>query len=444
MINKRQISTKIASLPIEELSLSNNFNTHADAKLKARLFVLGFFMMIKQGENTLAGWALQISKLSKSIFSKSAIHAILQFRQLAFAKALLEQALSNAYQGQKERLPTSLFDFFNRVFVEDSMCVKMPKNLFTAFPGSHSKTGVAATARIQCRTELKTGNISRLEVQSFRDNDQKFSTDILHTLKPKDLVIRDLGYWSLNVFRLVNWMKAFFLTRYKFNTCLYDRDTEQQINLNELLRQTSKKGHTVVNLSVYVGKKVKLPARLVAIKAPQNVEQQRRRKVLKNRNQRLDYSKEYLELLGWTIFITNVPQCVWTPQQILSVYGFRWRIEIIFKAWKSQFKFEHLFKSKQTLNEPRAKITIYLLLVWITLFFIPLFNFFLLQVFQRHHKYLSILKFAKFFKEHFLELLNCPDLDFFIDLIAKFCCYDSRKGIPNFCELIYGVNFDVN
>lgn len=445
MINNHQISTKLALLPIEELSAITKFTIHSDAKLSAKLLVLGFFMMIKQGENTLEGWALQVSKLAQKIFSKSVINAVLQFRQVAFAKSLLETAIEKAYyRGQNKTLRINLFHSFNRVFIEDSMCVKMPPNLFTAFPGSHSKTGLAATARIQCRTELKTGSISRLEVQSFRDNDQKFSTDILHTLKSGDLVIRDLGYWALKVFKLINWMEAFFLTRYKFGTYLYDADTEQQIDLNEQLRQAQKKGKTVVNLAVYVGKKAKLPARLVAIKAPQNVVQQRRRKALNNRNQRVTYSKEYLELLGWTIFITNVPAHVWTPQQMLKVYGFRWRIEIIFKAWKSQFKFEHLFKSKRTLKESRAKITIYLLLVWITLFFVPLFNFFLFEVFHRHKKFVSILKFAKFFKEHFLELLQATNLDFYIELVANFCCYEQRKKIPNFCELLYGVTININ
>lgn len=445
MIYKNQISTKLAALPIVSLAASTNFTIHADAQLNARLLVLGFFMMVKNGENTLEKWALQVSKLSKRVFSKSAIHAILQFRQIAFAKSLLECVLSRAYFKEPDKiLPIGLFEFFNQVFVEDSMCVKMPANLFNVFPGSHSKTGQAATARIQCRTELKTGSISRLAVQSFRDNDQKFAVDILHTLRPGDLVIRDLGYWSLKALKLIDWMKAFFLTRYRFGTYLYDADTAQQIDLHEQLQKAKKKGHTVVELSVHVGKKAKLPARLVAIKVPQNVEQQRRRKALKNRDRRLNHSKEYLELLGWTIFITNVPQHVWTVPQMLKVYGFRWRIEIIFKAWKSQFKFEHLFKTKQTLNEPRAKITLYFLLVWITLFFVPFYNLFLFEVFQRHQKFVSILKFANFFKEHFVELLNNLDLDFYIELVAKFCCYDRRKKIPNFCELLYGPTININ
>lgn len=444
MIYKHQISTKLAALPIATLAASTNFRVHADAQLNARLLVLGFFMMVKNGENTLEKWALQVSKLSKRLFSKSAIHAILQFRQVAFAKSLLGCAISSAYfKDENKRLPIGLFDFFNQVFVEDSMCVKMPANLFTAFPGSHSKTGQAATARIQCRTELKTGSISRLEVQSFRDNDQKFAVDILHTLRPGDLVIRDLGYWALKALKLIDWMEAFFLTRYRFGTHLYDAHTAQQIDLCEQLRQAKKKRVTVLELSIQVGKKAKVPARLVAIKVPQQVEQQRRRKALKNRDQRLNHSKEYFELLGWTIFITNVPQSVWTAPQMLKVYGFRWRIEIIFKAWKSQFKFEHLFKNKQTLNEPRAKITLYFLLVWITLFFVPLYSFFLFEVFRRHQKFVSILKFANFFKEHFVELLNNPDLDFYIELVAKFCCYDQRKKIPNFCELIYGTTINV-
>jgi len=438
MINRAQISTKLDQLPIEALANQTNFSVHQDNELTARGFIMGFFVMITTGTNTLNSWAEKVSLILKRIFSKSAISAKLQYRQLDFVTALLEHVLRNQlYQGHVEHLSSNLLSTFSRVFVEDSMCVKLPRNLAKAFPGAHSKTGEAATARVQCRIELKSGQTSHLEIQCYRDNDQKFSGNILHILRPGDLVIRDLGYWSLKVFRLIAWMNAFFLTRYRFGTHVYDFESEEQINLNKVLGKAKKQNQQVVELQVYIGKKEKLPVRLVAIRVPQNIEQERRRKALKNRNKRTNHSEDYLDLLAWTIFITNVPVGTWTPQEMLRVYGYRWRIEIIFKAWKSQFKFEEFFKTKQRLSVPRAEITLRLLLVWITLFFVRLFNFFLSQIYLKKQKFISILKFAKFFKEHFGQLIAYPDWDFYIELVARYCTYDKRKGVPNFYESLY-------
>jgi len=438
MINSTQISTKLEELPIEQLANESNFTIHRDNELSATGLVMGFFFMITNGDNTLSNWAIEVSKILQRVFSTSAITAKLQYRHLAFIKSLLNHCLKNRfYQGKVKELSSPLLADFSRVLIEDSMCVKLPSNLASIFPGAHSKTGQVATGRIQCQIELKSGTTSHLEVQSYRDNDQKFAPNILHQLRAGDLVIRDLGYWALKVFRLINWMNAFFLSRYQFGTNIYNIDNEEQVDLPAILRAAKKKGQTVDQQQVYLGKKEKLPVRLIAIKVPQQVEQQRRRKVAKNKDTRAKRSKEYMELLGWTIFITNVAQEVWTPQEMLKVYGFRWRIEIIFKAWKSQFKFEHLFKTKQKIAPPRALITLYLLLTWIILFFVRVFNFFLLAVFQVNQKFISILKFAKFFKDHFVQLINLSNLDFYIELVAKHCVYDTNKKIPNFYENLY-------
>jgi len=437
MINITQISTKIEELPIEELANQTNFSVHKDNELSAKSFIMGFFLMLTSSShnNTLNCWVEQISLLLKRVFSPSALRSKLQYRQVNFVETLLNHVLQKQlYQGTLDHLRSGPLLTFPRVFLEDSMCVKLPSNLFSIFPGAHSKTGQAATARIQCRIDLKSGRTTKIAIQSYRDNDQKFSKDIFHTLQAGDLVIRDLGYWSLKVFRLINWMNAFFLTRYQFGTNLYNVETEEQINLHNLLKEAKKENKQIVDLQVLVGKKEKLPARLVAIRVPQAIEQERRRKALKNRNKRVNYSDEYMDLLAFTIFITNVPPSIWEPKQLLKVYGYRWRIEIIFKAWKSHFNFEYFFKTKQQLSAPRAEITIRLLLIWILLFFVRLFNFFLSQVYRKKQKFVSILKFARFFKDHFKKLVRYFDKDFYIELVAKYCTYQKRKGRCNFYE----------
>lgn len=444
MINRTQILAKLEELPIEELANETGFSVHANPRLSARLFVMGFFAMASKGKTTLKCWAIEVSKLVHRVFPSSAISSKLQYRHLGFVEALLKHVLDKQiYQaGISKLLQSDLLVPFNRVLIEDSMCVALPANLASVLPGSHSKLGKAATGRIQCRIDLKSNTITNLEVQSYRDNDQKYSPHILHSLQANDLVVRDLGYWKLAVFRLIALLQAFYLSRYHFGINVYNVDTEEQIDLVKQLGKAKKRGQTVVELQVYLGKKEMLPVRLVAIKVPQAVEQQRLRKIAKRKDKRFNPSKEYLALQAWTILITNVPSTVWQPKQLLQVYGFRWRIEIVFKTWKSQLNFQTFFKTKQCLSPPRALITFYLLLIWITLFFVRLYNFFFVAVFELKEKFVSLLKFADFFKDHFGQLIGCPDWDFLVNLVAQHCVYDKRKKLPNFCESFYLSRFN--
>jgi hypothetical protein len=54
-------------------------------------------------------------------------------------------------------------------------------------------------------------------------------------------------------------------------------------------------------------------------------------------------SKKKRALLKYSIFITNVPSRVVSSESVMAIYRARWRIETIFKQWKSCLKI-HLFK----------------------------------------------------------------------------------------------------
>jgi IS4 transposase len=50
------------------------------------------------------------------------------------------------------------------------------------------------------------------------------------------------------------------------------------------------------------------------------------------------------ELMGWTILITTISPNRADFERLLAIYGLRWRIEVIFKAWKSHMKFDRLHR----------------------------------------------------------------------------------------------------
>jgi hypothetical protein len=433
-----KINRKLSELPIEELAFSTDFVKSHSFKISGEAFILGFFQMILAGFNTLEKWAGQICRITGMDICPQAIQDKLQFRQVKFSKKLLSEVLKRQLWDKSYFAKASkLLESFEKVLVEDSTCITLPKKLYAFFPGTLNQKGKGSSARVQLRLELKSSTFVRIELKSYRDNDQSFAFDIIKNLQKGDLVIRDLGYYVLAALKLVIKKEAFFLSRFRYDTCIYDEQTSEVIDMYKELRRLRNKGVSIFDRKVLLGKREKLPVRLVAIKAPQDVEQQRKRKMRKDLAQKR--SKQYWEMLGWTIFITNVSKEIWKPKHLLEAYGYRWRIEIIFKCWKSNFKFTQLFKNKTSLSPPRVYITFYLLLTWLTLFFVNWFSFILIRVYKAKEKILSMFKFAEYLKSNFSKIQSKLELLKDIEFLSKYCVQTKRKTKSQL-EMIYMLN----
>lgn len=88
----------------------------------------------------------------------------------------------------------------------------------------------------------------------------------------------------------------------------------------------------------------RVPVRLVALPVPEEVANLRRHKakISAQRRRRSPPGAEHLFLMAWNLFVTNVPAATWRPKILVLVYRLRWRIEIIFKTWKSHLGLRQL------------------------------------------------------------------------------------------------------
>lgn len=444
MINHTELRNKLNRVSIDQIAHETNFSQRNDGKISPFNFLLSFILSIQKNNHSLRSWASELAILIRSTLSYNGMKNSQNENRAKFAKRLLQKVIKEQVEKQSNRsvlsVPTQLLEKFGSVYLEDSTCINLPSYLHKFFPGAFSTTGKAATAKIQLRQELKTGAYANLELQNFRDNDQKFAPNILGTLQSNDLVIRDLGYWVLAVFRQIIAIKAFFISRLRFGVNLYDCQTDQKIDLPKLLRKSRRNGQLIMDIELKVGKKAQLKTRVVAIKCPGNVTRKKRNAARKNRSAKANHSKDYFELLGWTLLFTNVPKEVLSAKQLLQIYGYRWRIEIIFKCWKSHFKIDQLFNGHTKLTKEQVEITFYLFLVWLTLFFAKMYTFFLIEVYTKKQKILSLMKFAKFVNEHFSDLLSDPDSEYWINHFAYFCSYNRRNDRLNFCEQVFNFN----
>jgi len=255
------------------------------------------------------------------------------------------------------------------------------------------------------------------------------------------LVIRDLGYWSLKVFAQIAKAKAFFLSRYRPGTTLYD-EQGNRLELLALLSRIERRGGNFCDQWVLVGQTHRVKARLIALKCPDHVAEQRIRKAKKDRHANANHDQSYYQLLRWTILLTNVEQQVGNASDAMVVYGFRWHIEMIFKVWKSAFGLQKLMTQAQIKKPIHAQLFVYLFLSYLLLFYLPYYTYFLERVYQTHRRVLSPFGFARFLKKNLCQIIQAQmqdtnTLDQWIEPLTREALYEQRKKRANQIELIF-------
>ena len=394
--------------------------------------------MQQEDRFSLASWAARIADdlPNGETLSKQALAKRLQLGREAFGQALLEKVMLHCRGHQDQAAKSVLFKGFNKVLLEDSMCMGLPDNVSPFIPGPHSNDGTAkSTARIQLSMDIQGGAYQRIAVNSFRDNDQSYAYSSLNNvLQAGDLLIRDLGYHVLGAFAEMNQKGIFFLSRYKYGIHL--RLAEQDPEPMKLLAYIQqRKTRSKIDLDVFLGDD-RIPCRLVIVKLPAKVAQRKRHKAKKNRNLRANHSPEYYELLGWNLYITNVNRATWTTNQVCKAYRLRWRIEIIFRCWKSKLKIEQFFEKKQRFNPGGVILILYLALCWITLFFNKAYLFFFEQAAKSKNVWISIEKFADYALSRASQLIYEDDLAPYVNKVAYYCKYETKKE-DGFFDLLY-------
>jgi hypothetical protein len=323
---------------------------------------------------------------------------------------------------------SGLFASFGRVLIQDSTTLPLHPRLASVFPGSRNQFDkVHAIAKIQAVYDLLREQFLSFSLSGFTRNDQAASTDILNVARGGDLVLRDLGYFVLPVFAQLHQRGAFFLSRLPSHLTLWDDEGHRF----DLLKQLRRWGRLDVTLRL--GQTHAVPVRLVAVPLPQAHADARRRTARQNRDGRCPPGKTRLALLGWEIFITNVPAAVWTTESLAQVYGLRWRIEIVFKSWKSNFRMAHL----PNVSAHQIQAMIYARLLFICLFqsfFNPLAHY-IRRVYKRS---LSLLRLSQFLAEHHWLIApliqTASGLQHLENLIVRHCCYRKRTDQVNYAE----------
>jgi hypothetical protein len=79
--------------------------------------------------------------------------------------------------------------------------------------------------------DLKEEQTTGFHLASYRDNDQSYSAEILGETGPGDLVVRDLGYFSLPTLQALDDQDSLFLSRLRYGVVIKDPNTGARIDL---------------------------------------------------------------------------------------------------------------------------------------------------------------------------------------------------------------------
>lgn len=423
------IFEKLATRTINKISKLTGYKKRSSGKINARSLIIGFMMMISKKMNSYEAWASEVSVLVGKSVTRQAIENRMNPETSAMMRMLLEEKITESINQTKLKENKEIMSKFRCINLEDSTTLKLPDELSKEFPGNVSRGKKKSQAKVHALYNFTENNFSFLDIHSFTENDQSLSPKVLPYVSKGDLLLRDMGFLVLDILEELLSKGVYVISRKNAQTKVYNVQAEQEINLAKELR----KKH-FFDKKVLVGKTKKIEMRLVILPLPPAQAKERRRKAKHDRDKRLNHSKEYYELLGYAIYITNIPQSICSAREIQKLYGLRWHIEIIFKSWKTCFSFEKLIPAKCK-NPERIYSMINLLLLYILLFQVVWFNVYRsMSKNHEEHSRLSLLKMAKFFMQHFGLILTLECDKKIIKQIKSQCCYDIRKDRLNTME----------
>ena len=325
-IDKAQaaVTLPIEVARLEEIARETNFIQRRTAGFSGHGFLLSLFKAIGHGQASFGQMAVNLNQTQSKSLSRQAVHQRVDESAEEFLKKVI---LELDYRAWK-KVATNSDHPFNRIIIEDATQLRMHRKNHPHFRAVANSTGATAGAKFDVINELESGKTLDIKVVEGHVQDRTLGPRLLEQVEPGDLVLRDMGYFDVESFAAIEGKQAFWLSRLHAMAGVTLQDGS---NLEELLSNTQK---NVLDLDVSITAK-RHHLRLIAIKCPQEVADCRRARNKKKRIlNKTNARKQSLVREGWTIYVTNIGDELFTPSQIHQFYAQRWAIEIRFRAFK--------------------------------------------------------------------------------------------------------------
>jgi hypothetical protein len=403
-----------------QLAKDLKFTRRAPRKIEVVNLLAAVCAECLQGSPSCNDLAAQIQTLAGSAPSRQAVSLRLNQAFENILQQLLEKVIREKTAG--DAAPAA-FRNYRRVLVQDSTIIQLPGHLFEDFSGVSNGHAAVCNARIQATYNLLDHHLLAVSIDPYSKNDPAAAPAL--SLQPGDLSLRDRGYLVLDELQRHREAGADCIYRHRTGTIYLDPQTGQPVDLLALL-----KNQGALDLVVWLNNQARTPVRLVTAPVDGETANLRRRSA-KKQTKGHQPSQAVLALMDWTIFLTTIPAAAASFKEILAIYGLRWRIEIIFKAWKSHLKFPQLHRVSKLQLAILLKARLLVITACTNLMYGPLAR----TLWLKHSRRLSLLKFMRFLSQNPARLISVLQARTLTDqanqalhqTLLRYCCYDLRK-----------------
>ena len=424
-------------LSVEEVmkfAFESGFCKRNSGKITAPDFLLHFCFQSLKGTVSYNDLAAKIESQTGVNASRQAYHQRMGNECDAFFQSVLETVMLSKHQTEDVQKLIKVKQF-KRILVQDSTVIRLPLRLFEQFSGVKNAHTSVCNARIQGIYDLISQKFIAFSIDSYSKNDVSVTLDI--PVEPGDLVLRDRGYFTVQAMDELKSQGADSIFRYKHKTAFFDIENNEEINLLKYLKENGS-----IDTMILAGSKEKHKVRIMAAPVSEEIANVRRMKAKKESKSK-NPSKEYLELMSWNIFVITISTPEITFETVLKIYGLRWRIENIFKTWKSNFNFDKI----HNVSEQQLSVLIKARFIMIVFLNQRLFNPLSSKIKTISDKRLSMMKFMRYISKNLnvipriLDIQNVSN-DALLALI-RFCTYDKRKRL-NFEQQMEQAILEIN
>ena len=347
-----------------------------------------------------------------------------------FLHRVLEEACSLVVQAAQD-VPVALLRRFSVVILEDSSSIALPDELAEVWQGcGGNQEHTAAAVKLHVRWELKRGRLWGPALTDGRASDRR-SPFTEEEIVRGSLEIKDLGYFQLDHLEARRAAGAYSLTRWQAGTALFTNDGKK-LSLADVLPP---RVGQLKELPVRLGARHWLPMRLLMLRVPKEVGDQRREDLLRDAQRRgQTVSEETLRLADWTILLTDVPAKRLRFEEALVLLRERWQMELLYKLWKSDGRIDEW----RTSNPWRILCEVYAKLIGVLL------QHWLIVLFAWHDPQRSLVKLAKVVRDTAWLLMDalaghgsvCSALRLIGRRMRSGCQMNTRKNHPNSAQLL--------
>jgi DDE family transposase len=253
---------------------------------------------------------------------------------------VLDAALARGSTAAPVALP--VLARFTAVAGQDRSTIVLPDALAAVWPGGGGSTpeSTSAARKRPVRLDMRTGCLA-VQFQDGRASER--TADWPGPLPAGALRLADLGDWRREAWQALAQQGVCWLSRLQLQTAVYDAAGARQ----DLLAFLEASPTDTVEPQVTLGLDQRVPARLLALRVPQDVAAARRRRLrAAAQNKGRQGSAVQLARAAWTVLVTNVPAARLTLREALVLARVRWHIALLLQRWQSQGRVDESRRTK--------------------------------------------------------------------------------------------------